>query len=734
MSSLPTTTTTHVPTMVRPDSPAVRPGPIAAGGGIGMRNILTMLLRHIWLMLAIFVLVQMVTWALFVVCFKYLQKSTARGVMALAEQRDINKPDEYRTMDRFAIETRQAEQAMSVIAEDNLDALLKNDPDVKATAWWGAHKDDRKGPLETLKDSVSAAPIRNSTRIEVKVIDPNPKAAQEMCNLIMKFHEGRTREDIGKLSDNDKRVLQNELRPVDSDLKTVEESLIAMRSSKDYDAVNRAQVAAVAKVSRLGDMLTMRDLDVEIARRRMESSALLDPDKYPDAKATPEILQDVNRDPMIASLAAKLQAWKDEKARLITTRDERHPDVINVNAQINLLEKQYEEQWNRAIMDGKRAAVAKAKAEFDAVDKYRDNVKSDYEKALDEKAKLEKRNAEYEAKERERARLAGEKQRLKGLIDNIDLKVSQGTPLLRVAGWAPEPDEISFPKWEIFLAIGLVLGLALAVGLIVLVEVADSSVRTTRDISEQVRLPLLGFVPLVQSGQIALRDLARMVIREPMSMLAESFRQIRTNLLFSAPVDQLTSIAITSAARDEGKTSVATNLAITIALSGRRVLLVDANFRRPALAEVFALGGLVGLSNVLTNQATLAEAAQNTDVPNLAVVVSGPTPPNPAELLGSATMRSFLDLADTEYDLVIFDSPPSLLVSDTLMLATMVDGVVAVVRAGTTSRGMVARMRDQLFRVRAKVLGAVLNAARPTRGGYFRKSQQQYEQYHNLAR
>jgi capsular exopolysaccharide synthesis family protein len=283
----------------------------------------------------------------------------------------------------------------------------------------------------------------------------------------------------------------------------------------------------------------------------------------------------------------------------------------------------------------------------------------------------------------------------------------------------------------LFLAAQVLLGLGAAIGLVLLSELVDSSVRTPRDLSEHVRLPLLGFVPMIQPPPADRRDLARLVVSDPMSGLAESFRHIRTNLLFSAPVDQLGSIAVTSAASEEGKTTVATNLAVTIALSGRRVLLIDANFRRPALAEVFGLVGAVGLSNVLTNQAQLADAAQATDVPNLKVIATGPTPPNPSELLGSAMMRSLLDQADAEYDIVIFDSPPALLVSDALTLATMVDGVVAVVRASATSRGMVGRLRDQLHKVRAHILGAVLNAARPTRGGYFRQSQQQYEAYLN---
>jgi capsular exopolysaccharide synthesis family protein len=213
-------------------------------------------------------------------------------------------------------------------------------------------------------------------------------------------------------------------------------------------------------------------------------------------------------------------------------------------------------------------------------------------------------------------------------------------------------------------------------------------------------------------------------------MVAEAFRTFRTNLFLSAPVEQQRVLLITSPKPEEGKTSVATNLAISIGQSGRRVLLVDANFHRPALGELFAKDHKEGLSNILIGHRQLdGEIVIRSDMPHLDVLTSGPIPPNPAELLSSPYMKTFLDQAKEQYDQVIIDGPPVLLLSDAMVMADIVDGVILVCRAKVSQRGAVSRAREQLGRVNGHILGAVLNAAQISRGGYFREQMRNYYDY-----
>lgn len=174
---------------------------------------------------------------------------------------------------------------------------------------------------------------------------------------------------------------------------------------------------------------------------------------------------------------------------------------------------------------------------------------------------------------------------------------------------------------------------------------------------------------------------------------------------------------------------MALNLAAGLALNGRRVLLVDANFRRPELHRIFDIGNDRGFSNVLSGSASIEEIAQATRIPNLSVLPSGAKPANPTELFESQFFVDFIEQAMRNYDHVIFDSAPFLVVSESTAMAARVDGVVTVVRAHVESRGLLQRMRDSLRQIKARHIGVVLNAVRGRAGGYYRRNIKTYYDY-----
>jgi capsular exopolysaccharide synthesis family protein len=188
---------------------------------------------------------------------------------------------------------------------------------------------------------------------------------------------------------------------------------------------------------------------------------------------------------------------------------------------------------------------------------------------------------------------------------------------------------------------------------------------------------------------------------------------------------------VTSPSPGDGKTTVACNLAAGLALNGRRILLVDANFRRPELHKVFALPNDQGFSATLNSIDNFAASVCQTQVPNLDVMPAGPRPTNATELIESQLLIDFIERALEEYDHVIFDSGPFLFVSETVALAPRVDGVVTVVRARANSRGLLQRLRDDLRKTKAEHLGIVLNAVRAQAGGYYNRNIKTYYAYQN---
>lgn len=195
----------------------------------------------------------------------------------------------------------------------------------------------------------------------------------------------------------------------------------------------------------------------------------------------------------------------------------------------------------------------------------------------------------------------------------------------------------------------------------------------------------------------------------PQDPLSEAYRMIRTNLSFSAIDAQIQSILFTSAVPGEGKSTTLANLAVTLAQSGKRTLLVDGDLRKPSLHHFFRCGNHVGLTSALVNAGRLQDSIQNTDISNLYLLASGPLPPNPSELLSSSTMRKLIVHLYEQFDYVLVDGPPLLLATDAQVLSGLVDGVVLVVKSASTKKEQVLKAKDLLVKANASILGVVLN-------------------------
>lgn len=261
------------------------------------------------------------------------------------------------------------------------------------------------------------------------------------------------------------------------------------------------------------------------------------------------------------------------------------------------------------------------------------------------------------------------------------------------------------------LGLGLVIGLLLAVALAVLRESLDTSVRDEDDVRSAVDLPTVGHIAFDRDA--AKRPL--LVSVDPSSARAEAFRTLRTNLRYVDVATPPRSVVMTSSLPEEGKSTTTCNLAIALAQAGTRVLLVEADLRRPKVADYLGLVGAVGLTSVLVGSATLEDAIQTWGEERLLVLASGPVPPNPAELLGSPAMAALMQRLEGLADIVLVDAPPLLPVTDAALLGAVCSGVLLVCRRGATRREQLARAAEALRAVDARVYGVVLNMV-PVRG------------------
>jgi capsular exopolysaccharide synthesis family protein len=270
------------------------------------------------------------------------------------------------------------------------------------------------------------------------------------------------------------------------------------------------------------------------------------------------------------------------------------------------------------------------------------------------------------------------------------------------------------------LMLALFGGSFLACGLVLFFEYLDSRIKTPEEIEAHLGLPTIGLIPALGKNWGQVEPLLSNGVPPD---FAEAFRALRTNVLFAAAEKGCRVVVVTSSAPGEGKTLVASNLAMGVAYAGQRVLLLDGDLRRPRLHDVFSYDQEPGLSNALVDSKTKG-AVHRTDIPSLCVLTAGRVPPNAAELLGSRRFKELLASIRTQFDWVIIDSPPVMAVTDPNILANLADSVVFVIGAEMTSHKIARRAVEQLERGRAAFAGAVLNRVQIQRHSYY------YSQYY----
>ncbi len=288
------------------------------------------------------------------------------------------------------------------------------------------------------------------------------------------------------------------------------------------------------------------------------------------------------------------------------------------------------------------------------------------------------------------------------------------------------PQTPSGPRVLLNTALAVLLGLIIALGIAFLAEYLDDTVKSPDDVAEVTGVSTLGAIVRMRSERDVEYNLT--TVNDPRSPATEGFRTLRTNLEFASVDKPLRTILITSAVPSEGKTTIAANLAVVFAQTGKRVILLDSDLRRPGVHRVFDLPNSFGLTNLLRSDTVTIDDVAHEPVPGLKVVTTGALPPNPAELLASNRMKEVLAHLEASSDIVIVDSPPLQVVTDAALLASRTDGALLVIDGGRTRKGAVRQARETLDRVGARLLGASINrlSERGNTGYYYYYYQYQY--------
>jgi capsular exopolysaccharide synthesis family protein len=576
---------------------------------------------------------------------------------------------------------------------------------------------------EVLRGFVDVRQVPETHLLAVKVRDSDPRRAAAIANAVVVAFVQHHLEDRRANSSDVFDFLQVQKEREEERLLAAEAALQAFREQTkvvSLDVSDRTNPVLVRQ-SRLNDQLTevqLKRIELEARARVVRGAMGAGMDVVAEAAFS---LPEVQADPIITGLRSQMLQVQQESAALFETYGPRHPRYVAAREELDVLEEQLTAALPRvaATIDDQLAMLRHEE----------DELRKEYETQTEAALDLSEQSLVYD-------RLVSDVARRRQLFDvlverlrELDLADDYAKTNVEVAETAEVPRVAMGPRKARGAFLAVFVGLFLGLGCAFLLEYLDDTVKTPEDLTERTGIPALGFVPDIRTGRGKRGDLfarrSRVCMDEPTSSITEAYRSIRTSLFFSAPEEQTRVVVVTSADRGEGKSTTAANLAAVMAQSGKNVLLVDADCRRPRMHSVFGLSGRAGLTSVLVGQAALEDAVQQpqdeegTPVENLHVLPAGPVPPNPAELLGSPQMRDMLETARRRYDRVLIDSPPVLFVADACILSAICDGVVLVVKSAKNSRSLTRRAREQLLSVNAHILGGVLNAVHLGRLGRY---------------
>jgi len=700
------------------------PGP---SGAMTIGDVIRTLKQHIFLIIFMWIFCTAAAAALSVYLAKKHPSYKARAFVYV-ESPSPKAPMEFgvemlqvELMDRFV-----ADQAVLLTDEQVLDETVKSTV-VRNTEWYKLQPTAEEALLE-LKDELSVKQIPNTSYLLVSFATQKSEDAPKIVNELIRRY-------LARLEAASNKQYMRELE----DYKRKEEGLIKeldniREDKKGFLSGTMTAAGAHEGLNIIGE--TWRALAAEVTR--LESEKLKNKAAYENLygvepsqiELSPQMDLMIEQDTQVAGFQNQKLDLEQRLSIALRKMGKNHLTVQDLEAQL--------------AVASERLVALRAAKEADIRTYQIDQANTAYLNAMQAELQLRDRMLEEESKQRdldqalmfyrqlEEDQMLKEHQltQIREYINLLDMILKdRGRVRVELVSQALTPKERSFPKHEINIPIGSFLGLLLGVGLSFLIELVDTSVKTSQDIVRHVHIPLLGTVPDLDDEELDIEQMELAAHSAPRSLIAEAFRAIRTNMQLSAPAERQRLVLVTSARPEEGKTSVAVNLAISMGQSGRRVLLIDANFRRPTLQQLFPNTPREGLSNLLIGQASFDELVTTTDMPNVDVLTSGPLPPNPTELLVGSYIQDLFTQVAGKYDQVIIDGPPILLVTDVLAMAGSVDGMILVCRAKTSSRGAILRAREQLERVNARIFGAVLNAARISRGGYFREQIRTYYDY-----
>jgi len=711
----------------------------AAGTAVAMtsKEAFAILRRHILLIVVLTAVGLVLGGGTWKVMQRYWPRYTAQTYI------EVLPPVETDPMDIVAVQVQKDLQyqhrvsmASLIKQQGTLQNLLRDDK-VRDTDWY-----KRRGDLKAfkyLRRHFVAYPERDAQYVRVSMTCGRASESALIVNEMAQLFVNSQGVERQGLVGEDLAVLQKRLNEVERDVLAANAALDEVRKASRITDLEQGAGRYWRHTFELKlDDLELQQNELLLAISQTEAD-VENLKRLAEGPVTVQIEHAIEMDPVMIVLAQQLAFQEAQLSGRLSRFGENHrvvresQDLVDeIKERRRLRRQEIAEQTRQASYKNAVDRVVVLKQRLDELNTLRDD-------AAAQTRDLDLARVQYAQRLVTRDERLAMRDEIKQQIEKVKI-IHDERPKVQQLGLAPEPLEmVTSRQWWLWFPAGTILGLLLSIGLAFLMEMLNDLVRTPTDVGRFLHIPLLGIIPdASEDKQIRGIELWHVVRQAPYSIISESYRRLRTNLELSGPAGAVGTLLVTSGDAAEGKTSVAVNLATTFVAQNRKVLLIDANFRQPTLKRIFprtasndsgAAGFEFGLSSVLTNQCGYQDVVRHTGIDGFDIIDSGPLPSNPTELLAGPRMQELLKEHRKNYEHIVIDSAPVLLVSDAKVLARIVDATILVFNAAATRRGAARRTIGELREVDAHVVGCVLFAARALKGGYFHERYKSYQEY-----
>jgi len=562
----------------------------------------------------------------------------------------------------------------------------------------------------TSKPYLEATEVEDTDIIEIRSLSSDPDEAAMIANTVAEiFLEENLNQRRGQYK-SAKLFIDEQIKKAKKEyLETLEEIKDFKIKHQTVDLAIESKVA-IEKIAEL--MQQKEDNIIDIA----EVEAKIDTLQRQLAKESDTNVSGsaISENPYLETVKRKLLELETQLAQMLTEKTSEHIDVRILREQIGKAKAELKKEM--AFYKGSSKDMQLLERELAALRVHLTNVNADIEKYLSllytipDKAVID---AQLKSKLTVSQELYG------ALLEYLyQVGVAEAMTLsdirLADAAVAPPIDEPISPNIYLNASVAGFLGLILGLALCFLVDYLDDTIKTPEDAKQYADFTFLGSIIKFSAKESPL-----IADKDPKDPICESYRTLRNNIRFSTLGKSVKSLLVSSSMENEGKTTTVVNLAISISREEKRVLIVDADLRKPRVHQLFGLSNSAGLTNVLTDGTDMAQVIQTTGIPGVSVLMSGPVPPDPGQMIESENMAELIKQLSERYDMIIVDSPPVLIANDAIVLAGCCDSAILVLESRRATRGSIANVAEHLDRANVKLTGMVLNKLSIEAGGYY---------------